>query len=171
MEQILEAMLFAYGRPIKLSVLANILDKKEFEIKQVLDSMKKDYENRGIELIALEDSYSLVTKSKYSAYIYKLFETKSKPNITNAGFEVLAIIAYNSNITRAEVEKIRGVNSDSTINKLVEYELIEEAGRKDVPGKPIMYKVASDFYKLFGYENLDELPKITIEVEDKEKIG
>ncbi len=163
MEQILEAMLFAYGKSVKLSVLANILEKSEKEIKEVLDSMKEKYSERGIELIQLEDSYSLVTKKEYYGYINKLFETKSKPNLSNAGFEVLAIIAYNTNITRAEVEKIRGVNSDGTINKLLEYELIEEAGRMDAPGKPIMYKVSENFYKLFGISSLDELPKINLD--------
>lgn len=163
MEQIIEAMLFASGKSVKLTVLANILEKSENEIKEVLDKMKDNYLDRGIELIQLEDSYSLVTKKEYYQYICKLFESKSKPNLSNAGFEVLSIIAYNSNITRAEVEKIRGVNSDGTINKLLEYELIEETGRMDAPGKPIMYKVSENFYKLFGISSLEELPKINLD--------
>ncbi|MBE5821068.1 MAG: SMC-Scp complex subunit ScpB [Clostridiales bacterium] len=160
MKNIIEAMLFAYGKPVKLSVLANLLEKKEKEIKEIIDEMKNEYVNRGIEIIQIDDSYSLTTKKEYYEYIYKLFENKAKPNISSAGFEVISIIAYNSNITRAGVEKIRGVNSDGTINKLLEYEIIEEAGRLDVPGRPITYKVSENFYKLFGYSSLDELPKI-----------
>lgn len=163
MELELEAMLFAYGKPVKLSVLSNILEKPEDEIRQVLENMKEIYINRGIELISIEDSYTLVTKQEYYNSIYKLFETRSKPNLSNAAFEVLSIVAYNTNITKAEVEKIRGVNSDGTINKLMEYELIEETGRLDVPGRPITYRVSENFFKLFGYSSLEELPKIDLE--------
>lgn len=162
----LEAMLFAYGRPVKLSILSKILEKKESEIEDILQAMIADYENRGIELIRIEDSYALVTKKEHYEYIYKLFETRNKPNLSNAAFEVLAIIAYNTNITKAEVEKIRGVNSDGTINKLIEYELIEETGRLDVPGRPITYKVSDNFFKLFGYSSLEELPKIDFKLEE-----
>lgn len=160
MENIIEAMLFAYGKPVKISILSKILEEPEKEIEQIIEKMKEKYSNRGIEIIRQGDSCSLVTKQEYYEYVYKLFETKSKPNISSAGFEVISIIAYNPNITRAGIEKIRGVNSDGTINKLIEYEIIEEAGRLDVPGRPITYKVSEDFYKLFGYSTLDELPKI-----------
>ena len=165
MENIIEAMLFAYGKPVKLSILAKILEKTEKEIETTIEKMKERYLNSGIEIIKQGDSYSLVTKQEYYEYVYKLFETKSKPNISSAGFEVISIIAYNPNITRAGVEKIRGVNSDGTINKLLEYEIIEEAGRLDVPGRPITYKVSDDFYKLFGYSTLEELPKIESNIE------
>lgn len=171
MEKELEAMLFAYGRPVKLNVLSKILEKPEKEIKEVLENMKQGYQDRGFELICIEDSYTLVTKKEYYDYIYKLFETRNKPNLSNAAFEVLAIIAYNTNITKAEVEKIRGVNSDGTINKLIEYELIEETGRLDVPGRPITYKVSDNFFKLFGYSSLEELPKIDLDKENKQNIN
>lgn len=169
MEKEIEALLFAYGKPVKLSVLAKILEKAEKEIKEILEQMKLSYQDRGIELINIEDSYTLVTKQEYYNSIIKLFETRSKPNLSNAAFEVLAIIAYNTNITKAEIEKVRGVNSDGTINKLLEYELIEETGRLDVPGRPITYKVADNFFKLFGYNSLDELPKIDLTQNDQEQ--
>lgn len=169
MEMELEAMLFAYGRPVKLSTLSKILEKSEEEIKVVLQQMMNNYEGRGIELICIEDSYTLVTKKQYYDSIYKLFETRSKPNLSNAAFEVLAIIAYNTNITKAEVEKIRGVNSDGTINKLIEFELIEETGRLDVPGRPITYKVSDNFFKLFGYSSLEELPKIDLQINEEQE--
>lgn len=163
MEKRIEALLFAYGKPVKVNVLAKVLEISEKEIVDILENMKSRYENSAIELIAIEDSYTLVTKKEYYDDIVKLFENRSKPNLSSAAFEVLAIIAYNSNITKAEVEKIRGVNSDGTISKLIEYELIEETGRLDVPGRPITYKVADNFFKLFGYGSLDELPKIDFE--------
>lgn len=165
MKNIIEAMLFAYGKPIKISLLSKLLEKKDNEIIETIEEMKKEYISRGIEVIQINDSISLITKQEYFDYIYKLFENKSSPNISPAGFEVISIIAYNSNITRAGIEKIRGVNSDGTINKLLEYEIIEEAGRLDVPGRPITYKVSENFYKLFGYTTLDELPKIQSNVE------
>lgn len=163
MKQELEAMLFAYGKPVKVSVLANILERNENEVKSILEEMKNDYADRGIELINIENSYTFVTKKEYYNSIYKLFETRSKPNISNAAMEVLSIIAYNPNVTKPEIEKIRGVNSDGTINKLVEFELIEDTGRLDVPGRPITYGVTENFYKLFGYSSLDELPKLNFD--------
>ncbi len=168
MEMKLEALLFAYGKPVKSSVLAKILEVPEKQVIDILENMKNDYSNRGIELISVQDSYTLVTKKEYYEDVIKLFETRSKPNLSNAAFEVLAIMAYNTNITKAEIEKIRGVNSDGTINKLMEYELIEETGRLDVPGRPITYKVSDNFFKLFGYSSLEELPKIDLEKENKE---
>lgn len=163
MKQQLEAMLFAYGKPVKLSVLANILEKNENEVKEVLDEMKNEYADRGIELVNIEDKYTLLTKKEYYNSIYMLFEVRSKPTISNAAMEVLAIIAYNPDITKPEIEKIRGVNSDGSMNKLIEYEIIEETGRKEVPGRPITYSVTDNFYKLFGYESLSELPKLNID--------
>ena len=124
--------------------------------------MKTEYETRnsGIEIIKINDNYQLCTKKEYYEYIYPLFDNRTKPNISNAALETLSIIAYNPNITRAEIEAIRGVNVDGTVYKLLEFDLIEDAGKLDAPGRPTMYKVTNNFLKLFGISNLDELPDL-----------
>ena len=124
--------------------------------------MKADFQeaNRGIEIIKVGNGYTLCSKKEYYDYIYPLFDNRAKPNISNAAMETLAIIAYNPKITRAEIESIRGVNSDATIYKLLEYNLIEDAGKSDLPGKPTVYQTTEEFLKTFGISNLDELPEL-----------
>lgn len=124
--------------------------------------MQNEYKNckRGIELIKLDDGYQLTTKKEYYEYIYKIFDNREKPILSQAALETLSIIAYNPKITRSEIDSIRGVNSDGTIYKLLEYNLIEEAGKLDLPGRPNTYKTTLDFLKMFGLESLKELPEL-----------
>ena len=124
--------------------------------------MKTEYEarNSGIEIIKVNENYQLCTKKEYYEYIYPLFDNRAKPNISNAALETLAIIAYNPNITRSEIEAIRGVSTDGTVYKLLEFDLIEEAGKLDAPGRPTMYKVTNKFMKMFGISSLEELPEL-----------
>ena len=100
------------------------------------------------------------TKKENYEYIYSIFDKRSKPNLSQAAMETLAIIAYNPRITRAEIETIRGVNSDGTLYKLLDYHLIEEAGKIDAPGKPMSYKTSKEFLRMFGISSLDELPEL-----------
>ena len=116
--------------------------------------------NKGIELITIDNSYQLCTKTKLHEYIYPIIDKRTKPNLSNAALETLSIIAYNPRITRAEIENIRGVNVDGCIYKLLEYGLIEEAGKLDLPGKPMSYKTSKDFLRMFGYSSLEELPQL-----------
>lgn len=159
---IIEAMLFASGREIRSQEFMGILELNEDEFENIIQLMKMEYEqqNRGIELIKVEDRYQLCTKKEYQEYLYPLFDHRSKPNLSNPALETLAIIAYNPKITRAEIEAIRGVNSDGTIYKLLEYNLIEEAGRIDAPGRPNTYQTTSYFLKTFGMTSLEELPEL-----------
>lgn len=131
-------------------------------IKQIIESMKEDYNspNKGIELITIDNSYQLCTKTKLHEYIYPIIDKRTKPNLSNAALETLSIIAYNPRITRAEIENIRGVNVDGCIYKLLEYGVIEEAGKLDLPGKPMSYKTSKDFLRMFGYSSLEELPQL-----------
>ena len=108
----------------------------------------------------MEDAYQLCTKKKYYEYIYPVFDKRSKPNLSNAALETLAIIAYNPCITRAEIETIRGVNSDGTIYKLLDYALIEDAGKLDAPGRPTTYKTSKEFLRMFGISSLKDLPAL-----------
>lgn len=162
MKAIIEAILFASGRPVEIKELISALELPEEDIIQIIESMKADFQeaNRGIEIIKVESGYTLCSKKEYYYYIYPLFDNRAKPNISNAAMETLAIIAYNPKITRAEIESIRGVNSDATIYKLLEYNLIEDAGKSDLPGKPTVYQTTEEFLKTFGISNLDELPEL-----------
>ena len=138
------------------------LEINEDETREILEDLKTrlNKEDSGIELIRVENSYQLCTKTKFYDYIYPIFDKRSKPNLSPAALETISIIAYNPNVTRAEIEAIRGVGSDGSIYKLLEYELIEEAGRMDAPGRPTMYKVSPKFFKMFGIESLEELPEL-----------
>lgn len=157
---IIEAILFAVGREVKINELMSALELSSEDILSIIDNMKLDCENRGIEIIKVNDGFQLATKKEYYEYIYPIFDKRNKPNLSNASLETLSIIAYNPKITRAEIESIRGVNSDGTIYKLLDYELIEEVGRMDAPGRPTMYSVTSTFLKMFGFTSLDELPEL-----------
>lgn len=159
---IIEAILFACGREVKINELMSALELGTEDISNIIDSLKADYEreNRGIEIIKINDGFQLTTKKEYYEYIYPIFDKRSKPNLTNAALETLSIIAYNPKITRPEIESIRGVNSDGTMYKLLEYNLIESAGKADAPGKPTMYTVTPEFFRMFGFSSLDELPEL-----------
>ena len=159
---IIEAILFSAGREVKVKEFMYALDLSEEEVINIIEGMKLDYEKdaRGIEVIRVNDSYQLCSKKEYYDYIYPVIDKRNKPNLSQAALETLAIIAYNPRITRAEIESIRGVSSDATVYKLLEYNLIEEAGKLDVPGKPTSYRTTNNFLKLFGYSSLEELPEL-----------
>ncbi len=161
-KSIIEAVLFACGRPVEMKELITTLELPEEDIINIIQNMQSEYkeQNRGIEIVKVENGYSLCSKQEYYEYVYPLFDNRVKPNISNAAMETLAIIAYNPKITRAEIESIRGVNSDATIYKLLEYNLIEDAGKSDAPGKPTTYRTTQEFLKTFGMSNLDELPEL-----------
>lgn len=159
---IIEAILFAAGRVIKINELMGILELSSDDVVTIIDSMKEEYKNsdRGIEIIRVEDRYQLTTKKEMYEYLNPIFDKRSKPNLTQASMETLAIIAYNPKITRAEIEAIRGVNSDGTIYKLLEFNLIENVGKADLPGRPTMYATTPNFLKMFGMSSLEELPEL-----------
>ena len=159
---IIEAILFAAGRIVKSSELILVLEKNEEEIHTIIKSMQEEYKanNRGIEIIQVEDGYQLATKKDLYEYIYPILDKRTKPNLSTAALETLSIIAYNPRITRAEIEAIRGVSADACVYKLLEYGLIEEAGKTDLPGKPMSYKTTNEFLKMFGYSSLKDLPEL-----------
>lgn len=159
---IIEAILFSAGRIIKINELILVLEKNEEEINAIIKNMQQEYkaENRGIEIIKVEDGYQLATKKELYEYIYPILDKRSKPNLSTAALETLSIIAYNPRVTRAEIEAIRGVSADACVYKLLEYGLVEEAGKTDLPGKPMSYKTTDEFLKMFGYTSLKDLPEL-----------
>lgn len=170
---IIEAILFASGREVKVSEIVSILDIEANEVEDIIQQLKIEYENqrRGFEIIKVGDSYQMITKKEYYEYLYPLFDNRAKPSLSSAALETLSIIAYNPKITRAEIEAVRGVASDSSIYKLLEYGLIEEAEKLDLPGKPRAYKTTNEFLKMFGLSSLEELPELPrYKIDENEQI-
>ena len=162
MKSIIEAILFSAGRPVTKNELMLNLELSKEDLEKVVENMKEEYncQNRGIELISIDNSYQLCTKKELYEYIYPVIDKRAKPNLSNAALETLSIIAYNPRISRAEIESIRGVSADACIYKLLEYGLIEESGKLDLPGRPMSYKTTNDFLRMFGYSSLEELPEL-----------
>ena len=168
----LEALLFASGKPVELDILANILNIDKEKTLSIINTLKDklDTENSGIKLIEINNGFQFTTNEKYYDQVCNLLDNRPKPSLSQAAMEALAIIAYNPKITRAEVEKIRGVSSDSAINKLLEFGLIEEAGRIDAPGRPMAFRTSDDFLRLFGYKSLSDMPELPKLKEDDGQI-
>lgn len=158
----IEAILFAAGRPVTQKELILSLEISEEDIENIIASMQEEYKQqvRGIEIIKINQSYQLCTKKELQDVILPVVDKRNKPNLSNAALETLAIIAYNPKISRAEIEAIRGVSADACVYKLLEYGLIEEAGKIDLPGKPMSYRTTDDFLRMFGYASLEELPEL-----------
>lgn len=159
-KEIIEAILFSAGRIVLEEELVLALEIDKEQIAKIIKNMQEEYKNRGIEIIKIDNGYQLCSKKEYYEYIYPILDKRTKPNLSQAALETLAIIAYNPRATRAEIEAIRGVNSDGTIYKLLDYGLIEDAGKADLPGRPTTYKTTTEFLKMFGYESLAKLPEL-----------
>lgn len=159
---IIEAILFASGKVVTLDELSVNLEMDKTEISKIIEEMINDCknENRGVEIVCVNNGYTISSKKEYHEYIYPIIDKRAKPSLSQAALEVLAIIAYNPKITRAEIENIRGVSSDASLYRLLEHNLIEEAGKLDLPGKPMAYKVTEEFLKKFGLNTLEDLPEL-----------
>ncbi len=168
-EGAIEAILFAMGDSVELNRLASAIGLSAAETKKILDRLKEKY-NRpesGIRLLELDSSYQLCTKKQYYGNLIILAKQPKKPQLTDVVMETLSIIAYKQPVTKAEIEKIRGVSSEHAINKLLEYELIQELGRLNIPGRPILFGTTAKFLRCFGVESTDELPVLDeVQIED-----
>ena len=160
--QAVEAMIFASGRPVSAKAISEILEVDTKEIEEAINVLKEKLieRNSGVQIIKVNDTYQFATLEKFYAYICKLLDNRPKPTLSQAALEVLSIVAYNQCTTRAEIERVRGVSSDSALNKLLEYNLVEEAGKMNAPGRPMMYRTTEDFLKMFGYTSLKDLPEL-----------
>lgn len=157
----IEAMLFASGEPIAADRLSEVLGLEESVLHDVMLNLMGEYDQtRGIQILRLNDSYQLCSKPAYAEPIKALLELKRNTPLSQAAMEVLAIIAYNQPVTKSFVERVRGVDSSSTVNALAERGLLEEAGRLDLPGRPIAYRTSEVFLRSFGLQNLEELPAL-----------
>ncbi|HIT66220.1 MAG TPA: SMC-Scp complex subunit ScpB [Candidatus Merdisoma merdipullorum] len=158
-----EAILFAAGDSVEVSRLAAALELEPAEMEDILRRMMLRYEeeDRGIRLVELEDSWQLCTKTEHYEELIRVVKQPKKYTLTEVLLETLSIVAYKQPVTKLEIEKIRGVKSDHAVNKLVEYGLIEEVGRMDAPGRPILFGTTEDFLRSFGVSSVEELPKIS----------
>jgi segregation and condensation protein B len=159
---IVEAILFATGRIVKKSELMSILELSDKEIELTINGLKEKYEgaDSGITIVEVKDGYQMATKKDYYEYLYPAFDNRLKPKLSQASLETLAIIAYNERCTRADIDTIRGVDTSGSVYKLLDYNLIEPAGKADLPGKPMTFKVTDEFMKMFGLKTLKDLPDL-----------
>ena len=159
---VIEAILFSSGRVVKIKELMAILEVNADEIINAIDCMNQEClkDNRGIEIIRVEDGYQLASKKEYYEYLYQVINKQAKPTLSQASLEVLSIIAYNPRAIKSDIDRIRGVDSSASLYRLLEYNLIEAAGKADLPGKPTTYKVTEEFLKTFGLATLKDLPKL-----------
>jgi len=161
----IEAMLFAVGEAVEEKDLRTALGEEvsDKEFKAAVESLMEDYNGaaRGIRLVRLDTKLQLCTKGQFYDVLIKLINVPKKHSLTDVLLETLSIVAYKQPVTRAEIEKIRGVSSNHAVNKLVDYKLICEVGRLDAPGHPILFGTTDDFLRSFGISSMDELPVIS----------
>ena len=160
-----EAILFAAGGSVETTRLASALELDSGEMRDILRRMELRYEeeDRGIRLLELEDAWQLCTKREHYGELIRIVKQPRKYTLTEVLLETLSIVAYKQPVTKLEIEKIRGVKSDHAVNKLVEYGLIEEVGRLDAPGRPILFGTTEEFLRSFGVSSVEELPKASPE--------
>lgn len=166
LEAITEGLLFASGESVSVKRLCEVTETDEKTMTELLRLMETKYENdssRGIRIIKLEDSYQLCTKREYYDYVKTLRDKKRRASLSNAGLEVLSVIAYNQPVTRSALEFIRGVNSDGALNNLIAAGLVEEVGRLDAPGKPMLFGTTEEFLRCFNLTSLADLPDVEAE--------
>lgn len=169
---ILEGVLFSMGDAVDLGRLAETIEEDKRKTRKILDEMAQDYQNddRGIMLTWFEDKVQLCTKPEIYEYLIKIAKNAPKFTLSDTVLETLSIIAYKQPVTRVEVEKVRGVSSDFAINKLIEYDLVQELGRLDAPGRPLLFGTTEQFLRCFGVHSLEDLPEINpVQVEEFKK--
>lgn len=173
LKSIIESLLFTWGDPLDIKDIASIVEVKEDELSKVMQEMidEFDYNMRGIRIIKVNDSYQLGTRPENFEWIKKLSNPKTTKNLSNAALETLSIIAYRQPIIKSDVEAIRGVKCDKAIETLIERGLIEECGRLERVGRPILYGTTDTFLRCFGLENLQELPPLKDIAEDIDNIN
>lgn len=158
--QIIESILFAAGYPVSFKKLAEVLEISVLTVRKAVSELQNslELENRGIRLIIVADSCQLCSKEEFEQYVRKALGIRREGKLSNSSLEVLAIVAYNQPVTKAKIEKIRGVDSSYAVSTLCDRRLIEAKGRLDAPGKPILYGTTDDFLRCFGLSTLYELP-------------
>lgn len=166
----IEAILFACGTPAELTKIAQALEIKEEKAEELLKSLMEDYSSRksGIKIVRLGKSYQMCTEKEYAEIIRTVLDLRRNSPLSQAALEVLAIIAYNQPVTKAFVEQIRGVDCSGVVSSLVARELIEEKGRLELPGRPLIYGTTENFLRCFNVSDVSELPPLPQKNSDEE---
>ena len=166
------AVLFAMGKAVERAKLAYALEITDEETEELLREIMAEQDEResGLRIIRLEDSYQLCTREMYYDTLIRVASQPVKPVLTDVMLEVLSVIAYRQPVTRSEIDRIRGVKSDYTVNRLVEYRLVEEAGRLDAPGRPILFRTTEEFLREFGLSSALELPMLSEEAMEEARL-
>lgn len=180
LEAVVEAVLFTMGKSVELRQLAIATGQSEEETRQAVERLKARYdkEERGMEIIELEDSYQMCTRTGFYENLIRVAASPKKQVLSEVVLETLSIIAYKQPVTKMEIEKIRGVKSDHAVNRLVEYNLVQEVGRLDAPGHPALFATTEEFLRRFGIGSTENLPdmdpvreeEIRVEVEEEMKV-
>ena len=167
----MEAVLFASGEPVSLARLAEVLELDEETALRLAEDLKNDYNTRtgGLGIVRLDDRYQMVSRRDYADYIRKTMDIRRNTPLSQAAMEVLAIVAYNQPVTRAFIEQVRGVDCGAVVQGLAAKNLIEEKGRLELPGRPLLYGTTADFLRCFGVSSLGELPPLPQKEEDNMK--
>lgn len=170
-EAAIEAILFTMGESVQAEKIAVAIEHDVDTTVKIIHNMMDKYENedRGIKIIELEGSFQLCTKEEYYDNLIRVCSQPRRYTLTDAALETLSIIAYKQPVTKIEIEKIRGVNSDRSVNKLVELELVKEVGRLDAPGRPMLFGTTEEFLRTFGVGSIDELPVISEDMVEQYK--
>lgn len=157
-----EAILFAGGEPVNIERIAEVLEIDPETAEKLCVSLGDDYDERAsaIKVVRVDNSFQLSTRKEYGEIVRRAFEIKRNTPLSQAAFEVLAVIAYNQPVTKAFVEQVRGVNCDGVVNSLVSKGLVEERGRLELPGRPLLYGTTSEFLRCFGLTSLERLPSV-----------
>lgn len=169
LEAAAEAILFSMGASVPVPLLAKGLELDEQQTRELVQGMMKRYnaKDRGIKIIELEDAFQMCTKQEYYDYLVRIALQPKKAMLSDVALETLSIIAYKQPVTKIEIEKIRGVKCDHAINKLIEYNLVQELGRLDAPGRPILFGTTEEFLRNFGVQSTEDLPTISpVRLED-----
>lgn len=170
-EAAIEAILFTMGESVEAEKIAVAIEHDVDTTVRIIHNMMDKYENedRGIKIIELEGSFQLCTKEEYYDNLIRICSQPRRYTLTDAALETLSIIAYKQPVTKIEIEKIRGVNSDRSVNKLVELELVKEVGRLDALGRPMLFGTTEEFLRTFGVGSIDELPVISEDMVEQYK--
>ena len=157
-----EAVIFAAGDPVPLDKLSIALEISLEQLNEVIDLIQTKFEdkNSGIRLMKFKDSVQFVSKSEYVETVRKVLEINKSAPLSNAAMEVLALVAYNEPVTKAYIEQVRGVDCSGVLANLIQKELVEERGRLELPGRPLLYGTTENFLRCFGISSIEELPEI-----------
>lgn len=162
LEAVVEAMLFISGEAVSLHVIAQTIEMDKATAKAIVNALSDKYvaEKRGLRIIEIEGAYQMCTAAECFTYLRNMYQSPRPQGLTQALLETLAIIAYKQPITKAQIEEIRGVSAEHAVNKLVEKNLVCEAGRMNAPGKPILFGTTNEFLRYFGFKSVKDLPPI-----------